>query len=265
MSYIRCFSTLGCPELGLEEIFALAARHGIAAIELRALAGSIDLAHVLAGEFGTPERLAEIVRQRPQRIVALDASLRLINGKAEDREQLAALAPWAEALGVRWLRVFDGGSKADDAELADAKATVAWWRELRARNGWRADIMVETHDSLFTAAAIQRFAAVAPGTAILWDSHHTWKRGGEDPVVTWQAVKALVVHIHVKDSVNRPSEGHAYTYALPGAGEFPMAALRVYLEKEFTGCVSLEWEKLWRPSLAPLEDALSAAERNAWW
>jgi sugar phosphate isomerase/epimerase len=265
MSLTRCFSTLGCPEFGLDEIFALATRHHVAAIELRALAGSIDLAHVLAREFGTPERLAGIVRQRPQRIVALDASLRLIGGKAEDREQLVALSPWAEALGVRWLRVFDGGAKADDTELAEAKATVGWWRELRARNRWRADIMVETHDSLFTAAAIRRFAAVAPGTAILWDSHHTWKRGGEDPVTTWQAVKALVVHVHVKDSVSQPSEGHAYTYALPGAGEFPMAALRTYLEKEFTGGVSLEWEKLWRPSLPPLEDALSAAERNAWW
>ena len=37
------------------------------------------------------------------------------------------------------------------------------------------------------------------------------------------------------------------------------------LAAEFTGCVSLEWEKLWHPYLAPLDDALTAAKKRNWW
>lgn len=32
-----------------------------------------------------------------------------------------------------------------------------------------------------------------------------------------------------------------------------------------TRCVSLEWEKLWHPYLAPLDDALTAAAQRQWW
>jgi Sugar phosphate isomerases/epimerases len=125
--------------------------------------------------------------------------------------------------------------------------------------------MVETHDSLFTAAAIGRLAAAVPGVRILWDSHHTWKRGGEDPLATWEAIKEHVVHVHVKDSVSRPSGKYPFTYALPGTGEFPMAGLREKLAVGFGGAASLEWEKLWHPELAPLEEVLRSARERAWW
>ena len=44
-----------------------------------------------------------------------------------------------------------------------------------------------------------------------------------------------------------------------------MAPLRAALTAEFAGCVSLEWEKLWHPYLAPLDDALTAAAKRNWW
>jgi sugar phosphate isomerase/epimerase len=99
----------------------------------------------------------------------------------------------------------------------------------------------------------------------LWDSHHTWKRGGEDPVATWAAIAPHVVHVHVKDSVSRPSAKHPYTYVVPGSGEFPAAPLMDCLRREFSASVSLEWERQWHPYLSPLDEALTAATRNGWW
>jgi sugar phosphate isomerase/epimerase len=265
MSYRRIISTMGCPELTLGETAALARLHGLDGIEPRALAGNLDLPEYFAAAYGTPEKLA---RQRPtdaMPVAALCTSLKAIGGTAAEREAFLKVIPWAEALGVPWLRVFDGGRTADAAELAEAADTVRWWRELRDRHGWRTDIMVETHDTLLTGGAVRRFLAQSPGTAIRWDSHHTWKKGGEDPVATWQAIKHAVVSIDVKDSISRPSAKHAWTYVLPGDGEFPMAPLRAVLEKEYTGPLSLEWEKLWHPYLAPLDEALAAAQRNRWW
>jgi len=265
MSYRRSISTLGCPEYSLEEILALAQRHGLDAVEVRAVSNSIDVPAALAAAYGTPAALAVRMKSAPVPIVSLDTSLKLAENTAADRDAFLAFLPWAEALGVPWLRVFDGGRADDPATHPAMAATVAWWLKEKKQNGWKADIMVETHDALFTTAAIGRFLALAPGTGILWDSQHTWKNGGEDPLSTWRTIRPHVVHIHVKDSINRPQGKYAYTYVLPGDGEFPMAVLREALREEFTGMVSLEWEKLWHPDLAPLDDALTAAARNNWW
>lgn len=256
---------MGCPELDLAAAAALARRHGLAAIELRALAGNLDLPAQLAATYGTPAQLAELRPAGAVRVIAFCTSLKAVGGTEAEREAFLKFIPWAEALGVPWLRVFDSGQTGDPAELAEAAATVRWWRELRTRHGWKTDIMIETHDTLLTGAAVRRFLAAAPGTAIRWDSHHTWKKGGEDPLVTWAAIKDAVVSIDVKDSVSRPSANHAWTYVRPGEGEFPMAPLREILAAEYAGPVSLEWEKLWHPYLAPLQEALTAAEKNRWW
>jgi sugar phosphate isomerase/epimerase len=252
--------------LSLDSALALAAKHNVPQIEVRALGGTVDVPQNLAEQFGTPDKLVRHLRESPVRIVGFNASLHLVGSTAVEREQLVALAPWAEALGVRWLRVFDGGKAANAAEFAEASETLRWWRALRAQRGWQVDCMVETHDSLFTADAITRFVRATPDTAILWDAHHTWRKGGEDPVTTWRAIRPHVVHVHVKDSIDVPSAKHPFTYVLPGDGEFPIQPLLSALTEDgYAGAVSLEWERLWHPYLRPLEQALDTARTRNWW
>ncbi|MBI5694007.1 MAG: sugar phosphate isomerase/epimerase [Verrucomicrobia bacterium] len=264
----RCFSSLGWPEATLDQLLALAVRHGIPAIEVRALGGSIELPPYLAQTYGNPALLAARLREAawPVRIVAFDAGMKLVGATEAARAELLDLAPWAEALGVPWLRVFDGGKAADAAEIAEGASTLHWWRGERAARGWRVDLMVETHDSLLTAAALGRLLAAVPEAALLWDSHHTWRKGGEDPVVTWRAIRHRVVHIHIKDGTGIPSARHPFSYSLPGDGEFPIAALRAALAADgYQGHLCLEWERKWHPYLPPLEDALRTAAVRAWW
>ena len=265
MPYTRAISSLGWPEGTLDDMLALAARHQLDAVELRALESTVDLPQLFVQRYGTPASLAAKLHGAPVRVVAFDTSLRLLNGAAADREKLLAYVPWAEALRVRWLRVFDGGKTADATELVHAVGALRWWQTLRREQGWKVDLMVETHDALTTTPAIQRFCAAAPGARLLWDTHQTWKKGGEDPLVTWRALHANVVHIHVKDSVSTPSANHPFTYVLPGTGEFAAAPLLQTLRTEFTGCVCLEWEKLWHSYLPDLDVALRAASANHWW
>jgi len=270
MSYLRAFSSLGCPQASLDEAFALAARFGLDAVELRSLGGTVELPAYLAAQFGSPEALADrlaggLPGAPGVRIAALGTSFRMIGSSPLDRDALIDFAMWAEALDVPWLRAFDGGKNADESEMAAAAETLRWWKEERARRKWSTDLMVETHDSLFTADAIERAVAAMPGLAILWDTHHTWKKGGEDPLITWRRVGSHVVHVHVKDSVSVPSARHPYTYTLPGTGEFPAAPLLGTLKAGFSGVVSLEWEKLWHPSLPALDEALASAAARKWW
>lgn len=264
---VRAFSTLGCPESDLRGTIALAKRFGLDGIELRALADTVNLPSYFAAEHGTPEGFGAAMIAQSVPIVALDTSLHLADAKGPDREQFLAFIPWAEAAEIRWLRVFDGGARLSErAAVSAAAATVQWWREIRADSNLRVDIMVETQNRFFTAAAVKHFISAAPDTAILWDAHHTWKQGNEDPLATWRSLRAHIVHIHVKDSLPIPTPAHPYKYVLPGAGDFPMAALREALvEDGYQGAVSLEWEKLWHPELPPLEDALRSAEDRKWW
>lgn len=262
---LRCFSSLGCPDLSLDETLARAVKHDVNAVELRSLGGTVELPGYFAEKFGTPEKLAAVVHGSGVRVVAFNASLSLAGATTAHLEQLVAFGPWAEALGVRWLRVFDG-KNADTTNLAETLETLRWWRELRGARGWSCDVMIETHDSLFTGTAIERFLAAAPGAAILWDAHHTWRKGGEDPVATWRAIRGSVVHVHVKDSIDRPSARHPFTYVLPGDGEFPITPVLAALKGDnFSGPVSLEWEKLWHPYLPSLDEALRVAAARRWW
>lgn len=264
-AYSRAFSTLGCPEFSLAQVLALAAKHGLGEVEVRALGGTVDLPAYFATHCGTPAALAGQVRASGVRIVALDTSFKLIGSTEADRAALAAFLPWAEALGCVRLRVFDGGVPGGGNDLAPAFATLAWWRDERSRHGWLSQLMVETHDALTTTPAILEFAREAPDCGVLWDTHHTWKKGGEDPLATWAAIKERVVHVHVKDSVSRPSARHPFTYVLPGEGEFPMGPIAAVLQREFNGTVSLEWEKQWHPYLPSVDEALRVAAERGWW
>lgn len=264
---IRTFSTLGCPDHSLVEVMAVARRHGITALELRALGGTVDLPAYFQEHYKEPARLAEAVAAEGLRVVALDTSFRLLANTHENRGSLAEFLPWAEALGGVNLRIFDGGTTLTDEELGQAVETMHWWRERKAEGGWRSELMVETHDALVTTAALRRCLKELGGElGLLWDAHHTWRKGGEDPLVTWSAIRAGVRHIHVKDSVDRPSARHPFTYVLPGNGEFPMRSLLRTLHSDgFLGAVSLEWELKWHPYLPPLEEALRVASERGWW
>src|SRR5687767_3762105 len=105
MPLSRCFSSLGCPDYTLDETLLLADAHDISSVELRTLGGTLELADYFATHYETPERLAAHVQKSPAKVAVFGASLRLVGGTAAEREQLLAFAPWAEALGVRWLRV----------------------------------------------------------------------------------------------------------------------------------------------------------------
>jgi sugar phosphate isomerase/epimerase len=266
-TFTRAFSTLGCAELRLEDTLALAARHRVSSVELRAMDGTIDLTERLESRFARHQDFADLVKSGTVRICSLDTSLRLSENTGADRDALLRFVPWAEAAGIRRLRVFDGPGADQEPGFGRALDTLAWWRDLRAAEGWQVDLMVETHSSLIRTPLILRFLQSAPqGTAILWDSHHTWRIGGEAPVDTWRAIGKHVVHIHVKDSVSKPDGHNAYTYVPCGQGEFPMTRLLDALSRDgYAGVVSLEWERLWHPGIPTLEESLSSATVSNWW
>ncbi|MDL2406773.1 sugar phosphate isomerase/epimerase [Rhizobium calliandrae] len=259
------FSTLGCAELELDEVLVLAAHHGVDAVEIRALGGMIDLPAYFAERFGTPAGLVRALEHSPVAVCALNTSMRLVGATQQAKEEFLRYLPWAEAAGIKSLRVFDGGSTGDAGELSEALSTLEWWRETARREGFLSDIIVETHDFLVHPDPLARFLEAAPDCALLWDTHHTWRKGGQDPLEIWKHLRRNTRHLHVKDSVSKPSGKLPYTYTLPAAGEFPMPALIAALAADcFAGVMSLEWERLWHAELPPLDLALREARQTGW-
>lgn len=262
------FSTLGCPELDLDGAIGLAARHGLHVLELRTLSNSTDLPAWFQEHYGSPAGLAAHLRQRHVKVCALGTSFKLVGHDDIDRAQLENFVRWADEADVPWLRVFDGGKRGDAGEVAEASAALKWWREQRLKNNWAVELLVETHDGFVASGALHELISHVPQVNLLWDAHHTWKKGGEAPAHTWKTVRNHVRHIHVKDSVARPSPNgsHPYTYVLPGDGEFPMAELRHALrEDRYNGVLSLEWERMWHTYLPELDKALHHAQQMHWW
>lgn len=264
------FSSLGCPAYTLPETVALAKANGLTRLELRALEDRVDLPALFRERYKTPEALRDYLANEGVEVVSLDTSLKLVGNTPSDREAFLEFLPWAQALGTPYLRVFDGGAMVeslDSADLEAAVATINWWREERKKSGWKSEIMVETHDCLTKSSAIQQLqAALEEPVEILWDTHHTWKKGGEDPAETWEIIRANVPHIHVKDSISQPSERHPITYVQLGDGEFDLeGTLGILSSSGYDGVVSIEWERKWHPYLSPMEETLKRARELGWW
>lgn len=263
------FSTLGCPELDLGEIVDLARRHQLDQLELRAMEDRVDLPALFRERHGNPAALKAWLAGEGMRINALDTSFKLVGQSGEDREPFLEFVEWAEALEVPYLRIFDGGQSTPQLAVEDRQAiveTLDWWRGLRRQNGWQVDVMVETHDCLCASSAIEAVQeALDEPVAILWDTHHTWKKGGEDPLETWGRIREHVVHTHVKDSISEPSARHPMTYVMLGEGEFNLEGVLKRLQEDgFGGPVSIEWERKWHPYLPPLAEVLATIREKGW-
>ena len=101
--------------------------------------------------------------------------------------------------------------------------------------------------------------------AILWDAHHSYRFANESFEYTWKKLSNQVKHVHVKDSLPVPGKPDKVEHRLPGQGDIPIKDLLVLLKREqFSGPVSLEWEKFWAKEIPPLEEALDAVIQAGW-
>ena len=264
-----CFSTLGCVELSFSQICELAGEFHIPGLELRGMGGRMDMPEYCVAEKLTPERMLDICQRQQTQLVVAGSSVKLTSAAAKDRTELLSLGAWAEALRIPFVRVFGGGTWGQpltEADYARAVELVNWWRAEKAARHWQVELILETHDA-FSASepCLNLNQRLAQPLHLIWDTHHTWRVGCESPAHTWEKIGELVRHVQIKDSVDRPSARHPYTYVLPGDGQMPLRDVIALLRREkYAGFVSLEWERFWHPYLPPLREALARLASEAW-
>lgn len=266
---LACFSSLGCPDLTLVEAVSLARKYGLTSLELRTLGGSMDLPGYLAGIRGGWESTASYLLEQGMQVRVLGTSLKLSENSEKERAEFLGYARLAEALSAPYLRVFGGGlwpTPLGEDAWNQAIETCLWWQRIKEEVGFKCELLLETHDAFSgSSPCLELMDRLGSPLHLIWDSHHTWRLGGEMPQVSWERLQAHVRHIHFKDSIEVPSARHPFTYVLPGSGEMPVEEFWAVLEAgHYDGVVSLEWEKKWHPYLPDLQEALEACMWKGW-
>lgn len=265
------FSTLGCPEADFAEVMRMAEQFSVPFVEIRMLSGTDDLAGVFRGRFGTPKKASAVRESWPAKICVLGTSCRMIGCTPGEWEGLVALAPWADAMQVPFLRVFDSRALPtglQNSHFSEAANFLRRWQEIKMAKKWKVEVIIETHSALTSVTPILKLQEhLLEPAPLLWDSHHTWHKGAEHPSVTWPKIQPWVRHIHIKDSPRPDSDApNSNHHVIPGQGEYPFDVLFSHLqEANFPGVVSLEWEKHWQPALPPLAAALASCRALGWW
>src|SRR5437660_3342296 len=208
------FSTLGCPAWTWSQILDFAAAHGYVAVELRGLQTTMDLSQ--APELA-PGRLEETKRQLAGHglsVSDLGASAQMHEmDPAKRAAQLAEARRFidlAQALGAPYVRVF-GNNYVKDVPRADMLAHIA--RGLRELGDYAqpkgVTVLLESHGDFTDSPSLLELLrqADSPAVQLLWDAHHTFVSGKEQPEDTVRQLGRYIRHTHLKDSVPAATTG----------------------------------------------------------
>jgi sugar phosphate isomerase/epimerase len=258
--YPIAFSTLGCPKWPWTRILEQAAALGYAAIELRGIEGEMDLTK-------RPELTGSRVTDTMKALEALDLKISDLGASSRMHETDPAVRTaqldegrrfidLAARLKVPYVRVFGDRVPPGDTKAATVPRVVDGLRTLGEHaKGSGVSVIIESHGDFTDSTSLLEIleGAAMPNVALLWDAHHTFVAGKEDPALTFKMLGSYVRHTHLKDS--KP-EGTGVRYVLTGTGTVPVKeTVGVLARNGYRGYYCLEWEKAWHPEIEEPEVA----------
>ena len=263
--YPIAFSTLGCPGWSWSTILDQADALGYSALELRGVAGEMDLTKVpeLSGT-----RLAETRRELEGRglvVSDLGSSAHMHEKEAAAREKQEAdgrrFIDLAHAMGVKYVRMFGNEVPKGETREAVLPRVIEGFQKMAAQaKAAGVVVIIESHGDFTNSRDLTEIltGVNSDAFALLWDAHHTFVAGHEEPADTYARLGRWVRHTHLKDS--RPAGDAAKPedrrYVLTGTGEVPVKEQVAVLAKAgYKGYYCFEWEKKWHPELAPPEES----------
>jgi len=256
------FSTLGCPTWPWPKILDFAAEHQFASIELRGIQENLDLTKV-------PELLPEHLGDARRQLTAHGLAVSCLGASAQmhdldavkheaQLDEARRFIDLAQALGAPYVRVFGNEYVKDvprDQMLAHIAGALHELGDHARRKG--VTVLIESHGDFTDSPALLEILqkADSPNVALLWDAHHTFVSGKEQPEDTVRQLGRYIRHTHLKDSV---PAGNDRRYVLTGTGDVPVKRQIAALAKiGYRGFYSFEWEKRWHPEIEEPEVAFA--------
>ncbi|PYX00020.1 MAG: xylose isomerase [Acidobacteria bacterium] len=254
------FSTLGCPAWDWLKILDFAQQNGFAAVELRGLQGTMDLPARPEFAPGRIEESKKEVSAHGLRISCLGSSAHLHESDPAKHEQQLAEArrfiDLASALDAPYVRVFGNNIVGGREQVIEHVAKAL--RQLGDYAGQKnVTVIIESHGDFIDSPTLHTIldSAHSSHVGLLWDAHHTFVSGKEDPAFTVSQLGKYIRHTHLKDSV---PQGNDVRYVLTGRGTVPVRRQVEELTKiGYSGYYSFEWEKVWHPDIEEPEIAIA--------
>lgn len=254
------FSTLGCPKWPWPQILNFAASNGYSAIELRGILGDLDLPK-------RPELVPDHLAQAKENLAAHNLKISDLGSSSElhlaDPAKLAEsiadakrFIDLAQQLGAPYVRVF--GNKLEGNRDEVIHRVARGMHELAVYAAPKnVSVIIESHGDFVTSPLLKQVLTEAnhSNAALLWDAHHTFVDGNEEPEFTVGELGPWIKHTHLKDSILVNGERH---YVLTGKGNVPIKRqMQALAGIGYKGYYCFEWEKLWHPDIAEPEVALA--------
>jgi len=250
------FSTLACPGWSLDQVVAAARAYGYQGVELRLIDGEIIDGAMPASE---RDRVRRTFAEAGIPIVAVDSSVR-VAASPDAKAALDELGPFLE-IASEWeapiVRVFGGewdAGRSREQAIGQARSVLSDAAAVAHQLG--ISVALETHDRFSSAALVAEVLEdLPPAASAIWDVGHPHRVGdGPDEVVGLLSTR--IAHVHIKDCRRKP-DGGDWQLTLLGEGEVPVRSCIDALGKaNYSGWLSVEWEKRWHPELAEPEVAL---------
>jgi len=225
------FSTRGWKDLSWDKFMDIAEEMDFSGIEVYKLIGDKDLN--VKGEAFNKYNIAETTRQLRDRkltIPAFDGSYDLASPECiEDIKKIIDIASY---MRVDYVGI---GIRTDDEDVVKNAINEL----LPVAKEKNVILLIETSgmyaDTKKLCEMLDGFAD--DNLAALWDLHHTYRYGNEEPKDTIRNLGAYVKHVHLRDSDDKD------VFNLIGEGSAPVKEFMDALYSiDYAGFISLEWK-----------------------
>ena len=252
-----CFSTLGCVEKSLEDILALAQKHDMDAIEIRGVNGVLNNGEIADFSEENATKTKKAFTESGVRPLVLGTSCAFHTKEKQE----AAMIEGREAiliasrLGFPYIRVFGNNILPEAREESIARVCEGIAALCDFAKDKSVNILLEVHADFNTVdalAPVLKALGSYENFGLIWDVMHSHRGCGLNWVPFYETIRPYIRHVHLKDIT---SDG---TRVATGDGEIPLLPIVDRLLADgYDGYFSLEWERKWKPHLAPIEEALA--------
>ncbi len=257
------FTTLGCPDWDFMKILKNTRELGIDSIEIRGLDGQMRAENISWFSEQNAVETKKILADHKVSICGFGTSVNFHDAQkradaiVEGKEAITVCA----RMGIPYIRVFGDKLQGLDRD-AVIKSVIDGISELCAyAKGTGVGVLLEIHGDFNTLDAVLPViegvkASGADNFGILWDIEHSDKTYEDNYLEFYEPIKDYVKHVHVKD---HKRDGGQFNLCMIGEGDIPIPAiLKTLKQNNYSGYLSLEWEKKWKPELPVPELAFPA-------
>ena len=247
------FSTLGCPDFGWIDIYAMAKDFGFDGIEIRGLGKEIFA--VKAPPFtesqlpATVEQLARLDLEIP--CLSSGCCLKFLEQAEANYQEIVEYITLASKLGTPYVRILADQDPHPGDTVDDAVVLEALRRLIPVAEAKGVTLLVETNGVYADTNRLRNLLDQVGSDAVgaLWDLHHPYRFAGEKPETTVQNLGAYIKYVHIKDSV---VEDGVVKYKMMGEGDLADRRddVRALRSINYEGYITLEWVKRWAPELS---------------